>query len=214
VRLGDLWQLYTHYPYLPRLRDRSVLDAGVVNQPLIWDHDGFALAEAFDEASGRYQGLWTPGSGSGAPPATTDALLLVRPDVAEAQIAEDIRKAEAARRIDNQVSPLDQDADVTDIDFHPGLRPRPRPEPEPSIVEETLMRRFFGVKTLNADRLAHDIQNIVAEVIPHLREPGVDLTVRIEIEATKPDGFAPGEVRTVSENAKVLKFDQSSFEEQ
>ncbi len=39
------------------------------------------------------------------------------------------------------------------------------------------------------------------------------MTVRIEIEATDDDGFNDGRVRTISENARTLKFDQSGFED-
>lgn len=35
----------------------------------------------------------------------------------------------------------------------------------------------------------------------------------LEIEATAPDGFDEARVRTVSENATTLKFEQSGFEE-
>ena len=38
------------------------------------------------------------------------------------------------------------------------------------------------------------------------------VTVRIEIEATDSEGFDETKVRTVSENANTLKFDQSGFE--
>ena len=37
--------------------------------------------------------------------------------------------------------------------------------------------------------------------------------MRIEIEATDTEGFNESRVRTVSENARTLKFDQSGFEE-
>lgn len=42
---------------------------------------------------------------------------------------------------------------------------------------------------------------------------GVEIEVRIEVTATAPDGFDEAKVRTVSENAAVLKFEQSGFEE-
>ncbi len=74
--------------------------------------------------------------------------------------------------------------------------------------------RYFGVKTLNADKIALDFRNVAEEVIAHLRaDPSTRLTVRIEIEATDDGGFDEGKVRTVSENASTLKFDQSGFEE-
>ena len=37
--------------------------------------------------------------------------------------------------------------------------------------------------------------------------------VTLEIEATDPEGFDEARIRTVSENAKTLKFDQAGFEE-
>ena len=81
VSLGALWGLYGQYPYMPRLRDRRVLDEGIVDMPLIWQTDAFALATGYDESSGRYIGLWTP-EDKGVAPAATDSLLLVRPDIA------------------------------------------------------------------------------------------------------------------------------------
>jgi hypothetical protein len=46
---------------------------------------------------------------------------------------------------------------------------------------------------------------------PLAATPGAELTVTIEIEATAPGGFDEGKVRTVSENATTLKFEQSGF---
>ena len=43
--------------------------------------------------------------------------------------------------------------------------------------------------------------------------PGVTISVRVEIEATAPEGFDDAKVRTVSENAATLKFEESGFEE-
>ena len=42
---------------------------------------------------------------------------------------------------------------------------------------------------------------------------GVNVTVTIEIEATAPAGFDDAKVRTVSENATTLKFEQAKFED-
>ena len=74
--------------------------------------------------------------------------------------------------------------------------------------------RFYGVKTLNSDKIALDFKNIADEVLAHLRRRRApSVTVRIEIEATDTTGFDESKVRTVSENARTLKFDQSGFEE-
>lgn len=45
------------------------------------------------------------------------------------------------------------------------------------------------------------------------RDPS-QVKVTIEIEATTAKGFDETRVRTVSENAKTLKFEQSGFEEE
>lgn len=38
------------------------------------------------------------------------------------------------------------------------------------------------------------------------------LKITVEIEATRPDGFSDEKIRTIGENARVLKFDHSDFE--
>ncbi len=81
---------------MPRLRDQSVLNRGLVDQPLLWQQDGFALAQGYDETVRRYQGLYLPTDGH--PPAITDAVLVVKPALAVAQ-----REAELAEA--GQTSP-------------------------------------------------------------------------------------------------------------
>jgi Swt1-like HEPN/Protein of unknown function (DUF499) len=197
VSLGTLWGLYTQYPYMPRLCDRSVLDAGVFEQPLIWQTDAFALATGYDEAAGRYVGLWTP-HGNGSQPVATDSLLLVRPDVALKQIA-------AA------TPPTQSPDDTSDTEAPGGIMTSPPPAVD--VVYPVVKTRFFGVKTLNSAKIALDFKNIAEEVLAHLRSGDTTLTVRIEIEATDTSGFDEVKIRTVSENVKTLRFDQAGFEE-
>lgn len=197
VSLGALWRLYSQYPYMPRLRDRRVLDEGITDMPLIWQTDAFALATGFDEAAGRYIGLWTPDD-KGAAPAATDSLLLVRPDVAVKQRDFEIRL------------PPGQDSGGTHTPEAGGGAP---PRPPVDIAFPPSKTRFYGVKTLSADKIALEFKNVAEEVISHLRSTGTNLVVKIEIEATDPAGFDDSKIRTVSENALTLKFDQSGFEE-
>lgn len=182
---------------MPRLRDRRVLNEGIVDLPMIWQTDAFALATGYDESADRYIGLWTPDDKSSAPQAT-DSLLLVRPDAAALQ-----RDAEAAATPATAGVPVEE-----------GANKQFEADPKhPGVFQRKLKTRFFGVKTLNSDKIALDFKNIADEILANLREEGVELTVKIEIEATAPTGFEEGQVRTLSENARTLKFDQSSFEE-
>lgn len=214
VSVEDLWGLYAQYPYLPRLRDRGVLEQGVLgalDNALAWQVSTFALAEDHDEQARRYVGLRLPGD-DGPAPAVTGRTLLVRPDVAlaqrEAELAvERARTAEAGGTVTNS-PPKHVGTSIT----RPGqpVVGRPADGPVPVVAK----RRFFGSRTLSPDRYAADFAKVTQEVLQHLAAvPGVQLEVRLEVSAVAPDGFPDDKVRTVGENATTLKFEQSGFEE-
>jgi hypothetical protein len=188
VSAGDLWRLYAEYPYMPRLRDRAVLDAGLTGPQLLWEEEGFALADAYDEETTKFRALVLPADAVTV--AVTDSTLVVRPDLAEAQ-----RRSEL---------PAEED-------LAPDPAGDPSPEPGPQAPGRT---RFFGSKRLQADRYASDFKKLADEILGPLgATPGVTLNVTVEIEASAEEGFDDAKVRTVSENASTLKFEQSGFEE-
>ncbi|HSZ28513.1 MAG TPA: DUF499 domain-containing protein, partial [Pseudonocardiaceae bacterium] len=100
IRVGELWGYYCRHPYLPRLCDRSVLDAGVAGaaNELTWDVEAFAIATGYDEKTERFVGLAIPHQDVFSQ--ITDQTLLVRPDLALAQREQEMaeREAEAQRR--------------------------------------------------------------------------------------------------------------------
>ena len=182
-----------------------MLDEGIVDMPMIWQSDAFALATGYDDASGRYIGLWAPtNDGKSLPPAATDTLLLVRPEIAAKQIEEESAPKPS---VEEQLTKLvEQNGGETPYD--------PTSVPKVDVFHPSPKTRFYGVNTLNSEKIALDFKNIADEVIANFRaDDGTMLTVRIEIEATNAGGFGEGKVRTVSENAHTLKFDQSGFEE-
>lgn len=199
ISVGDLWAYYARYPYLRRLRDRSMLSAAVRSstEQMHWRLEGFALAEAYDAETGRYAGLVLPDDPVGVS-SIHDGLLIVRPEQAEAQRAADVGSR-----------PPDPDPDPG-----PGAGRGPGPVPPPEPVAQP-PRRFYGSRRLNADRYAGDFKKLNDEILAHLASvPGVQLTVTIEIEAVAPDGFADDKMRTVGENARTMKFDQHGFEDE
>ncbi|MCK9893897.1 Swt1 family HEPN domain-containing protein [Frankia sp. AgB32] len=206
VSLGALWGLCCQYPYLPRLRDRTVLDAGIVDLPLLWQTDAFALATGYDEAAGRYVGLWLPEDKTAAP-AATDSLLLVQPEVALKQRAAETPPTPGLGETPGVGGGVGVDVDKDDA------KKQFRKDADHDGVYRQVKRRFYGVKTLNPEKIALDFKNVSDEIIANLRRDGTELAVKIEIEATMSGGFEEGQVRTVSENAQTLKFDQSGFEE-
>ena len=89
----------------------------------------------------------------------------------------------------------------------------PADEGEQSEVEsalEAVLARFFGSVKIDSDRYARDIGNVTREVIDRLAGAGARLDITIDIQAIKTGGFDESEVRTIGENARVLKFDPSS----
>ena len=181
---------------MPRLRDRAVLDAGLTGPQLLWEQEGFALADDYDDATDKYRGLVLPTDG--VPVAVTDATLIVRPDRAKAQRDAELPAEQAPSGSEDGAS----------------QEPGPVPKPAPGPASPPGRTRFFGSKRLQADRYASDFKKLADEVLGPLgATPGVTLHVTIEIEATTTDGFDDAKVRTVSENAATLKFEQSGFEE-
>ena len=203
VTLGALWGLYCQYPYMPRLRDRRVLEEGVLDLPMIWETDAFALATGIDAATGRFVGLWIPGDTNSAP-SPADSLLLVRPDVAIHQRKHE-KPTETGSDTDTGTGEGTGTGTGTGTSAGTGTGPGPI---------DIAFTRFYGVKTLSSDKIAMDFKNIADEVIANLREQGINLVVKIEIEAVDATGFDENKIRTVSENAKTLKFDQSGFEKE
>lgn len=202
VEAGALWRLYAEYPYMPRLRDRSVLDAGLSGPQLLWEQEGFALADGLDEATGRYRGLVLPTDTIAK--SIVDATLLVRPDVAKRQ-----REDELTAKRDSEPGSCDDTGDD-----HPGGGAIEGPSGgEDEGEKPTRMRRYFGTKQLQPDRYASDFKKLLDEVLgPLAATPGVQLKVTIDIAADSTAGFDDAKIRTVSENAATLKFDQSEFE--
>ena len=186
LSVGELWGYYCRHPYLTRLRDRSVLDAGVVSvlDTITWELDGFALAAAFDEATGRYEGLTLPGS-AGRYGAVTDSTLLVAPQVALAQ------------------GPPLACGDGTPAAGGGGGAPTPR------------NTRFHGVYTIDPERYGRDLTRLSREILqPLAAVDGATLSVTVEIHSERPEGFPDDKIRVVLENARTLRFEQAAFEDQ
>jgi predicted AAA+ superfamily ATPase len=196
MRVGELWDLYTRYPYLPRLRDRGVLDDGVRStlDHLGWQQDGFALATGYDEAAGRYQGLAFYLYGTFG--AITDSTLLVKPTRAIQQ------------REQEELVPVPG----PDAPPGPGPGPVPPPQPPPPPPGPRPSNHFVGVYQVRSPLYARELAKLQEEILPHLTGEGAELTITVEIEARNPGGFNETKTRIVEENARTLKFVQAQFD--
>jgi len=206
VLVRQLVEDFSKYPYLPRLKNPSVLIDAIREGVsfLTWTLDGFAFADNFDESAGRYQGLR---GGKIVPLADADAPgMLVKPEVAQQQLS--------AERVDAPgAGPI-----------VPGGDGRPKAGPEggaiapptpPGEPEDNAPKRFHGTVVLDTARVGRDASRIAEEVIGHLSSlVGAKLTITLEVEAEIPEGAPDHVVRTVTENSRVLKFESMGFEKE
>ena len=82
--------------------------------------------------------------------------------------------------------------------------------PEPPAPQNV---RFFGVMDGNPERCSRDLTRISQEILQHLAAmEGTRLQVRVEVSAVRPERFPDDPVRTVTEHARTLKFEQFGFE--
>jgi predicted AAA+ superfamily ATPase len=198
VTLATLWDDFAKYIYLPRLRDEGVLLATVQAGPAstAWQTEGFGVAVRRDETSGRYLGL-VAGSHPGALALST---LVVRPTEALAQLQLELEQQAAAG------SGSDEGAGgaTTPVGLAGGGT-------ETAVPARPAAAVFRGAVTLDPRRPVKAFGDISKEVLDHLAsQVGADVEVRIEIVATKHDGFPDDTVRTVTENARTLKFDDGT----
>jgi predicted AAA+ superfamily ATPase len=211
IGVRQLWEYLCSYLYLPRLRDGDVLLRAIQDGiSTVAASDLFAYAGGYDEESGMYVGLRTGGGGS----VTLDSSsLLVKPEAARAQ--EELEEEEASRRERERIG-RDDGGGQTGLTYAPGDggHGRVAESPPDTEVRPSPPRRFYASVTLNPDRVGRDAGKIADEVLSHLSTlPGARLNVSIEIEAEMPQGAPEDVQRTVSENARVLRFDSHGFEQ-
>ena len=200
VAIKQLIEDFYRYSYLPRLQEPAVLLNAVRSgiALLTWEQDAFAYADSYDEAAGRYRGLQTMVSINLS---DTDPGLVVRPDVARRQMNAEAAPAAAGEREDKYGS---QPPTPGGSDDEPEVEPTPAP---------AKAKRYHGSVKLDATRVGRDAGQIADEVIAHLSAlVGAEVQLTLEIEAHVPDGTPEHVIRTVTENSRTLKFDDSGFE--
>jgi predicted AAA+ superfamily ATPase len=210
MSVGELWGYFTRYVYLPRLSSRGVLDAALdraLNAVLV-DRERFAIASGKDPETGRYRGLIVPPNHKAALQ-ITDSTMLVDWPLAEQQAQAE--RAEATRRAASDAAGEGSEHDG----FVDAVTPSPEAERtiddrtvQPDVTHSTV--RYFGSVKVDPTRYSRDIGNVTREVIDRLVGAGARIEITVDVQATKSDGFSASEIRTISENTRVLKFDPSS----
>ncbi|HLY56431.1 MAG TPA: Swt1 family HEPN domain-containing protein [Stellaceae bacterium] len=197
VSVRQLAEDFARYVYLPRLSGPEVVTAAVQDGVglLLWQREGFAYADSYDDAAGRYRGLRR---GDRLVPVAQDGLV-VKPDVAERQV-----EAEQAAK-----APPEAGGPGTPSTGAGGLDGAQAGQQDRVLKP----RRYHGTVTLDPERAGRDAGKVADEVIAHLTGlVGATVTVTLEITAEIPDGVPENVVRTVTENGRSLKFTSQGFE--
>lgn len=179
---------FSKYLYLPRLSSPEVLRRSIEQGLTLiqWEKDSFAYADSFNENENRYVGLR---AGELIKIIEGNKGLIVKPELACNQL-NSVKLKEP--EIQNPTSP-------------------------PKTIGPTSKRytRFHGTVSLDSVRIGKSAGYIAEEIIAHLGAlVNSDVKVTLEIEANIPDGIPDNIIRTVTENAKSLKFDTQGFEEE
>jgi len=185
VSVRQLWSDYAQYLYLPRLRDVGVLKGAIEDGVglITWEDDGFAYAQGYDAAAERYRALT---AGEQAVISIDAESVLVKPAAARQYLA--VGEDEPAAG---------------------GV-----PEKDGGGEEEaSAPRRFYASVLLDPERLSRDADQVAREVLQHLAKlSGAKVEARLELSAEAREGFPDDVVRTVTENANALKFQNAEFE--
>lgn len=213
ISVSELWGYFTRYTYLPRLVAREVLD-NAIEQALtevLVQGERFAIAAGKETETGSYRGLIIPPSPS-AMVQVTDSTLLVDVDKAQAQVDADQQRA-LEKNDSPEATQIAQGVGATEVNAvhtQDAVQQHVDGPPEAESVVETALSRYFGSVKIDPDRYSRDIGNVIREVIDRLAGSGAKLDITIDIQATKPEGFDESEIRTIRENARVLKFEPGS----
>ena len=217
VGVKQLTEDVAKYLYLPRLSNENVLiDAireGVAR--ITWYSETFAYAAGWDDQKKRYKGL----SGGRSITVLLDASsLVVKPEVAEAQLEAEKKKPEPPEGNGKgkgngnggggggvTVVHKKGDGETDGGDGGDGG----------VVVEPPQLCRFHGSAKLDPQRVGRDAAKIAEEIVQHLTSMiGAEVEVALEIQAHIPDGASTELVRTITENCRTLKFTDHGFEEE
>lgn len=191
LAVSDLVEWFASYAYLPKIRDRVVIDQAVREGAAKFDAE-FGYADGFDQATNRYDNLLLAKAPPEFLPATA---VIVRKEVARA-----VLDATRAHSVD-LTSPGPSSAGPTETTT----------KPSGGSAKPTGPKRFYGSVDIDMVRPIKAIETILEAVVMQLQHaPGTQVRVTLDIEAVSTDGFSDVDVSVVRDNAKQLKFKAES----
>jgi len=209
VPVQAVWNDFTKYLYLPRLRNIDTLYSVILNGSASKDFFGLALGK---------DGEGYPGFSFGKSMFTIDSemILIDREESTriEKKLLEEERKKKEQKDTERPIT--DGPTSDTSVDGNtPGTQgsagiSMPSVQPDTSSSVKTA---FHGAVSISPSSFKIKVLEISDEVLQHLAsDPQVLLDIRLEISASYPKGASVATQRTISENAKSIGFGVSEWE--
>ena len=191
--IAEVADWFASYAYLPKLRDRVVLE-GAIRDAVGKLDPVFGYADCFDEASGTYAGVaWAKSAPDLFPPTA----VLMRSEVAAAQGSSTPSAPAFAAASQGGMAQGVGNEPSSSSGTVPGGTRKPR--------------RFFGTVELDMVRPVKAFDAVLNAVVMELqRTSGAKIKVTIEIEAEAENGFGEADIGVVRDNARQLKFKPDS----
>jgi len=203
IQVKKLWEYLTTYCYLPRLANRSVLEATIRDG--VESDKFFAIASSIN--GDRYENLKYNTSVTNVYP--SDYL---------------VKMLNALKQInqDNQIKSGQQGAGATATPHLTNTgaggsstvkEGSGSEKPMATTPLSTPDTRFFMSAKLDNTRAIRDLNEYLEEVVKHLSaENNCEVKLVLEVEARAEEGFTQETVRTISENCRTLRVDNFGFE--
>ena len=209
INVKRLWEAIAQYIYLPRLKSDQVLLETIQNgtSGLLWA-ENYAYATGWDESQQRYLGL-KAGTQEILTIAINSQNLLVKPDVAQQQIQGDEQLRYADRLPLSTTSGVGPAKDTTASVGGYGNK-----SSTTIVVDPPQKTRFYGSVEIDALRSIGETRQIADEILQHFTAiVGADVKITLDVQVTLPEGASDDLVRTITENCRVLQFQNYGFEE-
>jgi len=190
--VSDVWKQMCCRLYLPRLRERRVLEIHAGRGTESTEY--FGVADGIEEADGAVRYL-NPSFGKRRAIEDSDGVLLIEPGVA----------ASLQKSLDEKQA--QQTAAVETAGAAPGVTGAG----QVPVSGETLPTRFFGSIELDDLSGLNKLSDVWPNVVSLLGQSKARVKLTLEVSASKPDGFTPDQQRPIRENAKQLGFASSEF---
>jgi hypothetical protein len=192
IKVKDLWDSLCTYCYLPRLSSYQVLEDAI--QVGLATDDYFGIAEgAFED--GSYLGLKF----------NTSSHMVDRSNYILTVDA--VKKAIQAK--EKEVTDLGS-SEVADIGE---LFPLPPQSPVIQPKQPIGPRHFYLSTKLDTTRYIRDIGKLNEEVLNHLLgQDGSNVEIRLDVQISFKEDVPNDTVRTVIENCRTLKVEDSGFD--